>query len=212
LVRELNPQQRVVLLLNDPQFAQMLREAADIRLAVAVPALAAPAFVAGLFGDRVASVFLLRERLFAVLDIVIGEQDPFAGAAIRAVAVDYRLVPVALVRSTGPAPRPLLAGRLHADDRLIAIIAMADLDRLLRRQPMSAAWSVDVTAFPLPKRAWLVGLVRTIAGLGATEAEQALDHLPLRLAASLTRGQAEDLLAQLLRERVTARLVVSEGP
>ena len=84
LVRELNPEQRVVLLLNDPQFAQMLRDAAGIRLAVSVPALAAPAFLAGLFGDRVASVFLLRDRLFAVLDLLIHADDPFVGHAVRA--------------------------------------------------------------------------------------------------------------------------------
>jgi Trk K+ transport system NAD-binding subunit len=206
LVREVNPLQRVVLLLNDPQFAVMLREAANIRLAVSVPALAAPAFVAGMFGDRVASVFLLRGRLIAVLDVVIGEADPFAGQAIRAVAVDYLLLPIAVLRPSGPPPRPLLAGRLAAGDRLIAIIAMADLDRLLKRQPSSAAWAVDVLSYPLPTRGWLVGLLRTTAGLAASEAEHAVDHLPVRFATSLTRGQAEDLLAQLLRERVAARV------
>jgi Trk K+ transport system NAD-binding subunit len=206
LVREVNPHQRVVLLLNDPQFAQMLREAANIRLAVSVPALAAPAFVAGMFGDRVASVFLLRGHLIAVLDVVIGETDPFAGQAIRAIAIDYMLLPIAVLRTSGPPPRPLLAGRLAAGDRLITIIAMADLDRLLKRQPSSAAWAVDVLSFPLPTRGWLVGLLRTTAGLGASEAEHAVDHLPLRFATSLTRGQAEDLHAQFLRERVASRV------
>jgi hypothetical protein len=37
-------------------------------------------------------------------------------------------------------------------------------------------------------------------------AEEALDHLPVCLGEKLTRGQAEDLLALLTRERVTARL------
>jgi Trk K+ transport system NAD-binding subunit len=212
LVRELNPEQRVVVLLNDPQFAEMLREAAGVRLAVSVPALAAPASVAGLFGDRVASVFLLRERLFAVLDMVIGEQDPFVGLAVRVVAVDYRLVPVALVRASGPSPPPILPARLAAGDRLLGIIAMTDLDRLLRRQPSSAEFAVDVTAFALPTRGWLAGLLRTTTGMSAAEAELALDRLPLRLASSLTRGQAEDLLVQLVRERVTARLCIADGP
>jgi len=51
LVRELNPTQRVVLLLSDQQMAQMLRDAANVQLAVSVPALAAPAFLAGLYGN-----------------------------------------------------------------------------------------------------------------------------------------------------------------
>jgi Trk K+ transport system NAD-binding subunit len=211
LVRELNPEQRVVVLINDPQFAEMLRESANVHLAVSVPALAAPAFVAGLFGDRVASIFLLGGRLFAVLAMVIGEQDPLVGQPVRAVAVDYLLQPVAVLRSTGPSHR-LLQARLHAGDRLIGVIDMANLERLLRRQPSSAAWAVNVSAYPLPTRGWLAGLLRTIAGLGAGEAEHALDQLPMRFASSLTRGQAEDLLAQLLRERVTARLCPTDDP
>mgnify|MGYP003907358231 CR=1 FL=1 len=53
LVRELNSKQRVVLRLSDAALAQTLREAADIRFALSVPVLAAPAFVASLLGDRV---------------------------------------------------------------------------------------------------------------------------------------------------------------
>ncbi len=210
LARELQPQVRVVPLLTDPQFAQMLHDAANVRLAVSVPALAAPAFVAGLFGDRVASVFVLRERVFAVIDLVLNKDDPFAGHAVRAVAVDYRLQPLALLRAEAPPPAYLLAARLGEGDRLVGIIALSDLDRLLRRQPSSAEHGVEVSAFPLPARDWLVGLMRTLTGMGPEEAEKALQQLPLRLAEGLTRGQAEDLLAQLMRERVEARVYGGE--
>ena len=206
LVRELNADQRVVLLLNDPQFAQMLREAADVRLALSVPALAAPAFVAALFGDRVLGVFLVADRLIAVLDLVIHEGDPFAGSALRALAIDYRLLPAALVRADGSAPRPLLAARLEPGDRVTGLIALGDLERLLRRQPSSAAFAVEVTACPLPTRPWLAGLLRTRSSLDAEQAMQAVETLPMTLASGLTRGQAEDLLAQLARERVTASM------
>ncbi|HEV3444182.1 MAG TPA: NAD-binding protein, partial [Gemmataceae bacterium] len=53
MVRDLKPNQRVVLNMTDPQLAQMLRESANVRLALSIPALAAPAFVAALFGERV---------------------------------------------------------------------------------------------------------------------------------------------------------------
>jgi hypothetical protein len=71
---------------------------------------------------------------------------------------------------------------------------------------------VDVTACPLPTRGWLAGLLRTTAGLGAADAEHALDRLPVRLAGSLTRGEAEDLLAQVVRERVSARICPTDDP
>src|SRR5260370_39703909 len=75
LARELNATQRGVLLQTDHQLAQLLRDAANVRLAVSVPALAAPAFVAGLFGDRVPSVFVTQERLPADHDVVNGPED-----------------------------------------------------------------------------------------------------------------------------------------
>ena len=146
LVRELNPTQRVVLLLSDPQLAQMLREAANVRLAVSQPGLAAPAFVAGLYGDRVQSVFLVRERLFAVIDLVVQESDALlTGESVRAVAVDYRLLPVAVLPAKGPPPEPLLAARLAPGDRLAAIIALPDLENLLHRRPPPADCAVGAT-------------------------------------------------------------------
>lgn len=65
---------------------------------------------------------------------------------------------------------------------------------------------MEATAVPPPARAWLAGLVRTLRGVGQEEAEKMVGRLPLRLADGLTRGQAEDLLAMLARERVTGRL------
>lgn len=207
LVRELNPTQRVVLLLSDPQLAKMLREAANVRLAVSQPGLAAPAFVAGLFGDRVQSVFLACERLFAVIDLVVQKEDAqLTGQSVRAMAVDYRLLPMAVLPAQGARPDAPLAARLAPGDRIVAIIALPDLDNLLRRRPPPRDCGVEVTAFPLPTRGWLAGLVRTVRGVGQEEAEKMLDRLPLQLGEGLTRGQAEDLLAQLAREGVTARL------
>ncbi len=204
LARELNPEQRVVPLAGDPQFARMLREAADIRLAVSVPALAAPASVAGLFGDRVMNVFMIAERLFAALDLIIHEGDPFIGQALRAAAIDYGLLPAGLVQKAGPGSS--LVTRLGEGDRVVGLIALTDLERLLRREPVPRTLSVSVTACPLPTIPWLAGLLRTTRGLGQEDAEKAAASLPLTVAENLTRGQAEDLLAQLARERVVATI------
>jgi Trk K+ transport system NAD-binding subunit len=205
--REFNPHQRVVLLLSDPKFAQMMKDAAQVQLAASVPALAAPAFVAGLFGDRVQTIFQVGERLFAVIDLVIQERDPLVEQSVRVVAVDYHCQPVAVVSPGEPVHRPSLASRLHAGDRLIVLTALSDIEPLLARRPPAGAYAVEVTACPLPTRGWLAGLLRTRIGCTQEEADLAAEHLPLCLGWHLTRGQAEDLLAQLLRERVTAHLI-----
>jgi hypothetical protein len=207
LVHELNHEARVVVLSNDPQFAQMLRDAADIRLALSVPALAAPAFVAALFGDRVLGVFAHEGRLFATLDLVIQPGDPFAGQALRALAIDYDLLPMSLRRAGGSPPPSLAAARVEPGDQVIGLVELGALERLLRRQPCLAEFAIEVEACPLPIRSWLSGLLRMTRGLSIAEADAALERLPVRLAEGLTRGQAEDLLAQLARQRVAARLL-----
>jgi Trk K+ transport system NAD-binding subunit len=135
LVRERNAVQRVVLLMADPQLAQMLRDAANVRLAVSVPTLVAPAFLAALYGDRVLSVFLVRGHLLAVIDLVIQESDPLVNQKVSAVADVYRLLPAAVIPKNDQPPDEPMTATLLAGDRLVAIAALPDLEHLLRRQP-----------------------------------------------------------------------------
>jgi Trk K+ transport system NAD-binding subunit len=212
LARDLNPQQRVVLRLTDPHLAQTLREAANVRLAVSIPDMAAPAFLAALLGDRVRGVFLTAGRLLAVIDLVVSPEDPFlVGTAVRALAIDYRLLPVALVNAGDTMhPQPARA-RLAAGDCLTAIIALSDLQRLLQREQAPNPYAVDVTGCPHTARPWLAQLVRTIHGSSAEVAAQAIEKVPFCIGDHLTRGQAEDLLCVLEREKVTAQMRRADG-
>jgi Trk K+ transport system NAD-binding subunit len=207
LVRELNPHQRVVLRLSDADLAQTLREAANVRLALSIATLAAPAFVAAVFGDRILSIFPLEGRVLAVIDLLIGENDTvFVGQPPQVVAADYHLLPVAVLPRAGPAPTRPPNARLAPGDRLIGLITLPDMQRLVRREPVPRDCGVEVTAIPLPARGFVATLLRTRQGLSAEDAQKALDHLPLTVATGLTRGEAEDLLGQLGRERVGARI------
>ena len=214
LARELNSRQRVVLRLYDTNLAQTLREAANIRLALSIPTLAAPAFVAALFGDRVPTIFLVCGRLLAVQEIAVHADDAgLDGQSVRALAVDYRLLPVGLVggsQYSNPQPADQI---LRTGDRLTVIAALPDLDRLLRREPPPTEWTVDAIAFPPTARPKLIQLLWERQSVTASMAEGLLEHLPLRLGNNLTRGQAEDLLARLRPENVTAQATqVTEAP
>jgi Trk K+ transport system NAD-binding subunit len=208
LARELNHRQRVVLRLYDTNLAQTLREAADIRLALSIPMLAAPAFVAALFGDRVPTIFLVCGRLLAVQEIGVHENDAaLIGQSVRALAVDYKLLPVGLVSGnqySNPRPADQI---LRAGDRLTVIAALSDLERLLRREPLPANWAVLITDCPSAARPKLTQLLWERQSITGHMAEGLLDHLPIRLGTNLTRGQAEDLLTRLRQEKVAARLV-----
>jgi Trk K+ transport system NAD-binding subunit len=140
LVRELNPKQRIVVRMSDPGLAETLREAANVRFALSVPALAAPAFVAAVFGDRVPSVFLIEGRLFAVVDVLIQADDvALIGKEVRAAAGEYMLAPVAVLNSAGQLREPMHDVHLDVGDRLVAITALADLERLFGRKPGTRA-------------------------------------------------------------------------
>jgi Trk K+ transport system NAD-binding subunit len=138
LVRELSPKQRVVVRMSDPNLAETLRESANVRLALSIPTLAAPAFVAALFGDRVQSVFLVGSRLLAAVDVLVQPGDVLLiGQSVRAITTEYHLQPVALMKADGrwhESPNELC---LEPGDRLVGIAGLSDLERLFsRRMPM----------------------------------------------------------------------------
>jgi Trk K+ transport system NAD-binding subunit len=209
LVREMNPGQRVVVRLTDPQFAQAVREAADIRNAVSVPALAAPAFAAALFGDRVQTLVTAAGRTLVVVEFAIQEDDPcLDGKSLRAAVADYRFLPLALAGHDLHAA--LSRGhRLKPGDRLTAVVELPDLERLLRREPVPADRAVVVDGFPLTAKEALIPLVRTARRCDQAEAEKVLAAVPFTVADGLTAGEAEELLAQLARDRVRARVIAN---
>jgi Trk K+ transport system NAD-binding subunit len=135
LARDLRPEQRVVVRLTDPSLAATLRENANVRLALSIAGLAAPAFVAGLFGHRVLNVCLVAGRILAVITLTVGPQDTsLIGAAVRDVARNYRLVPVALISAEDVFQTEILRVRLAPGDQVVGFIALSDMDRLLRRE------------------------------------------------------------------------------
>ncbi|MFT3879812.1 MAG: NAD-binding protein [Gemmatales bacterium] len=71
LAREQNPKLRVVLRLDDSALADALRQTANIRYALSVAQLTAPAFVLPLFGDRILSLFWIEQCLYLVVEIIV---------------------------------------------------------------------------------------------------------------------------------------------
>jgi Trk K+ transport system NAD-binding subunit len=131
LARRQQPQQRVVVLLTEPEMAKMLRQAAGVELALSVPLLAAPAFLAGLYGDRVLTVVLVNGTLLAVFELIIHAQGPLAGQPMEKAAAAYRFCPIALLTASGEKDT---TGTLAAGDRLVAVAGLRDLEALMNRQ------------------------------------------------------------------------------
>jgi Trk K+ transport system NAD-binding subunit len=211
LARELNPRLRAILHLQDPNMAEGLQEAANVLVALSIPTLCAPAFVVALFGDRVQSVFLVGKRLLAALDLVVPQADPlFTNQRLGAVAMDYGLVPVAVQSPDGIDLGTQRDQTLKPGSRIIALMDLADLERLLRRHMAPRTYHVELTA--KPELAWdeLVALVPNAAK--AAEGSVNSTDGSVRLAGELSRGQAEALLEELQKMGVAGRCVRMDSP
>jgi Trk K+ transport system NAD-binding subunit len=130
LAREANRGQRVVVLLADPTMAKMLRQAAGVDLALSVPALAAPAFLAALYGDRVRTVVLARQHMLAVLDVTVQPGGPLQGLSVATAAAHFRFCLIALTDELGT---PLNEPTLAAGHRLVLVTALPDVEAILSR-------------------------------------------------------------------------------
>jgi Trk K+ transport system NAD-binding subunit len=125
----------VVLRLTDPQLARTLREAADVQLALSIPELAGPAFVAALFGERVRSVFSVGDRLLAVVDLVAYPDDPlFSGKSLADLQETHRFIALAVRRGEQMIKPPFDSHPVQTGDRMTVILSLVDLQRLLRQE------------------------------------------------------------------------------
>jgi Trk K+ transport system NAD-binding subunit len=206
LIAEMNEQQRVVVRLGDGILAETARLTAGVKLAVSLPELAAPAFVAGLLGDRVLTMFLVGGEMLAVLELHIAADDLLLNHAVHTLAIDYNSTPVAVHSTGSQQPNTEPNYRLRAGDHLVIIARIPDMDRLTRRVPAPRDWLVEVVAYPLSARETLVLQTRIGRNLSAEDAAHALTQTPFIIASNQTRGHAEELLAVLQREKVTARI------
>lgn len=142
LVRDLAPRQRVVMRLTDPNLAQTLRQAANIRLALSIPELAAPAFVARLLGDRVRGLFYVDGKLLLVYAVhVPATGSPLVDQPIGALAAELHFVPVGLAGADGSTRVLAPQTCLTAGDRLTVVLSQTDLQSLLVRESAGEAVS-----------------------------------------------------------------------
>jgi hypothetical protein len=119
----------------DPYLAQVLRDGASVRLAMSTSALAAPAFVAALFGNRVLNLFVIAGQPLAVVELTVQADDPtLQGQLVRTLATEFRLLPVGLTGSDGKPIAQPLDHSLAVGDVLTGILALPELATMLRRE------------------------------------------------------------------------------
>ncbi len=209
LVSEGNPNQRVVVRLGDSTLAETARTAAGVKMALSLPDLAAPAFAAGLLGDRVSSLFQANGRTLAAVELNVTDADEhqFIGRSLKAIAIDYGFLPVAVFDAAGkPKEYRNALQKVQPGERLLVVLALTDLDRLTRRVRPPKTTSVFVSSYPLPAVDAVKARLCTLRGLSSDGADAVMERPPFLFADDLTRGEAEELIDHLTREKISAFL------
>ncbi|WP_020469018.1 NAD-binding protein [Zavarzinella formosa] len=209
LVSEFNPQQRVVVRLGDTALAETARAAAGVKMALSLPDLAAPAFAAGLLGDRVSTMFQSAGRTMAVVEFNITNADDhqFIGHSLKALAIDYGFLPVEVFDETGAIREYRHANQqVRVGERLLVILPISALDRISRRIQPVRMCSVIVHSFPLSARDAFNAQLRAFRQISPEEADAVLDQPPFEIARGLSLGEAEEMIDLYHREKVDARL------
>ena len=209
LVREMNPEQRVVLRLIDDEFARAVRESANIKHAMGVPALAAPAFAAALYGDKVQTLISIAGKTLVIVDLIVQPNDPcLCDTSLSAAMIDYHFLPIA-VSEQEPFPKQGIPKtyRIKEGDRLTVMIEPTHLEQLLRRESAPQEWSIRIESCPSMMIEAVAPIVRMAKSCSQEEAVEMLKNLPMMLAEGLTRGEAEELLARVKRERTEATIL-----
>jgi Trk K+ transport system NAD-binding subunit len=132
LVRQLMPGQRVIVRLTDAHLAMTLRQAANVRLAMSIPELSAPAFVASLYDNQIRTLFQVEDRVLAVYEVTIHDATTLAELSRRG------FLPVERSDCAGNS-LPLDADTtLAAGDRVTGIIALENAQRLFHEERQAA--------------------------------------------------------------------------
>jgi Trk K+ transport system NAD-binding subunit len=142
LVREMAPRQRVVVRLTDPHLAMTLRHAANVRLALSIPELSAPAFVASLYDNQVYSLFQVEGRVLAVYELAVPDAvSPFCGKTLRTLTATFGFLPVYHSDAAGHEQPITPDNVLAVGARLTGIIAVEHLQQLFQGENRSAVTS-----------------------------------------------------------------------
>jgi hypothetical protein len=159
-----------------------MRETASLRHALAIPALAAPAFVAGLYGDRVNTLLQTGGWQLLVVEVIVQDSAHYLNdQSLRVAMIDYRFLPLGLKGQPPFASQGIpFAYRLQPGDHLTVVVQHQDLDPLLRREAPPKTWRIEAE--------------------GST------------IAYELSRGQAEELASQSETRGRSVRILPMDGP
>lgn len=203
-----NPASHLVIRTYDPSFTQSLAEILPKAKVVCAYALAAEAFAGAAFGEEIISLFRLNNQTILVTEYSIQAGDTLNGLLLGEVAYGYEVVPL-LHQKLEESARlmPSEEMRLEVGDRLVILATINSLQRIERGEMAPRRWAVWVEG-ALSKSAVLEGgnTIYRLSGCEIGMARELMQNLPGALRLPLYKQQAQNLVRELTKVQVKARL------
>jgi Trk K+ transport system NAD-binding subunit len=203
-----NPASHLVIRTYDPSFTQSLAEILPKAKVVCAYALAAEAFAGAAFGEHIISLFRLNQQTILVTEFKIQAEDNLNGLLLAEVAYGYEVVPLLhqkLEESARLMPSEEI--RLEVGDRLVILATINGLQRIERGEMAPRRWALWVEE-AMSKSAVLEGgnTICRLAGCEISMARELMQSLPGALRLPLYKQQAQNLVRELRKVQVKARL------
>jgi Trk K+ transport system NAD-binding subunit len=207
--RRRGPRCTLVLRSDDAHFSENVAKLVPGLRAIGVYGPAAEAFAAAAFGENVFGLTHLEEQTVLVVEYEVERGDTLEGRLVGEAAYGYGIVPLLLARGRGSGHEAFPSDdlRLEPGDRLTALATVEALRDVERGRARPRGFVVHLDA-ALSKEAAFDGAmtVARITGCEVAHARTVLTVLPVRLDVPLYEPQAQRLVRELAKVRVTARV------
>ncbi|MFY9779294.1 MAG: NAD-binding protein [Candidatus Baltobacteraceae bacterium] len=207
LVRARNASCRLVIRTEDPHFSQNVSRLVPHACALGVHDLAAEAFAAAAFGERIVALMRIDGQTTLATDYRVEAGDALEGRTLGDVTYGYGIVPVLHESGGQHVFLPTDGARLKAGDRLVVLATVDGLQRAERGTPRERAWTVHIVRASTKDGAFEGAMtIARVTGCEIETARQAMERLPASISVPLYERQARRLVRELSRLQVEARL------
>lgn len=204
-----NPNCALVIRTFDTRFSASIDRLLPYAKVLCAYELAAEAFVAAAFGEKVLNLIRLNEQTVLVTEYTIAPDDHLQGCLLAEVAYGYGAVPILHQRSHASVRlMPSDDIRLEVGDRLVVLASINSLQQIERGERLPRQWQICIDQ-ALSKDAVFDGAttIARISGCSLTMARDCINQLPSLLPVPLYKHQAQRLTRQLRKAQVLAHLV-----
>jgi Trk K+ transport system NAD-binding subunit len=209
MARAANPNCALVIRTFDTRFSASIDRLLPFAKVLCAYDLAAEAFVAAAFGERVLNLIRLNEQTVLVTEYTIASNDHLQGHLLAEIAYGYGAVPILHQRSHESARlMPSDDIRLDVGDRLVVLATINSLQQIEHGHMLPRQWQICLDQ-ALSKDALFDGAttIARISGCSLATARDCMNQLPSVLPVLLYKHQAQRLTRQLRKAQVLAHLV-----